>query len=111
MKPIKIVVADPIFLPEEYRKQLEALGDLEVYDTTPTSQREFAERVKDAELVIVGRYGFNADAFLSAPHLKMISLWIIWIKCLKYAFELSDWSLNVSKSIVHILYYNSQFVS
>jgi phosphoglycerate dehydrogenase-like enzyme len=75
VRPIKIVVADPIFLPEEYRKQLEALGDLEVYDTIPTSQQEFAERVKDAEIVIVGRYSFNADAFLSALHLKMISLW------------------------------------
>jgi phosphoglycerate dehydrogenase-like enzyme len=75
VKPIKIVVADPIFLPEEYRNKLETLGDLEVYDTTPASNQEFAVRVKDAEIVIVGRYGFNAEAFLSAPHLKMISLW------------------------------------
>ncbi|MCJ7443359.1 MAG: 2-hydroxyacid dehydrogenase [Methanotrichaceae archaeon] len=72
---MRIVVADPIFLPEEYRQQLEALGDLTVYEKSPSSNREFAERVKDAEIVIVGRYGFDADAFLSASNLEMISLW------------------------------------
>jgi phosphoglycerate dehydrogenase-like enzyme len=72
---MKIVVADPIFLPEEYRRQLEALGDLKVYDKIPSSHHEFAERVKDAEILLVGRYGFDIDAFLSAPNLKMISLW------------------------------------
>ena len=69
------MVADPIFLPEEYRKQLEAIGDLKIYDKIPSSPHEFAERVKDAEIVMVGRCGFDSDAFLSAPNLKMISLW------------------------------------
>ena len=72
---MKIVVADPIFLPEGYRKQLEALGDLKVYDKLPSTHQEFAERVMEAEIVIAGRCGFDSDAFLSAPHLKMISLW------------------------------------
>ncbi len=72
---MKIVIADPIFLTEEYRKRLEALGELEIYDSTPASQEEFLERIKDAEIVIVGRYGFTADAFHYAPKLKMISLW------------------------------------
>jgi len=72
---MRIVVADPIFLPEKYSARLSALGDLDVYDSVPSSSDEFVERVKDAEVVIVGRYGFNADAFQSAPKLKMISLW------------------------------------
>ncbi|MDD1757231.1 MAG: phosphoglycerate dehydrogenase [Methanotrichaceae archaeon] len=72
---MKIVVADPIFLPAEYKKQLEALGDLEIHDEDPSSHQEFAERVREAEIVIVGRYGFDASAFLSASNLKMISLW------------------------------------
>ncbi len=72
---MKIVVADPIFLPEEYRKRLEALGDLLVYDSVPASPEEFVERIKDAEIVIVGRHGFNAKAIRSSPWLKMISLW------------------------------------
>lgn len=72
---MRIVVADPIFLPEEYSSRLSALGDLDIYDSVPSSSDEFVERVKDAEVVIVGRYGFNADAFHSAPKLKIISLW------------------------------------
>ncbi len=72
---MKIVVADPIFLPEEYRKRLEALGRLEIYDGVPASLDEFIERIKDAEIAVVGRYEVNAKALRSAPKLKMISLW------------------------------------
>jgi phosphoglycerate dehydrogenase-like enzyme len=72
---MKIVVADPIYLPEEYRRRLEALGDLEVYDSVPTSREEFVQRVKDAKIVVVGRYGFDDKAFGSAPKLQMIALW------------------------------------
>ncbi|MDD1752752.1 MAG: phosphoglycerate dehydrogenase [Methanotrichaceae archaeon] len=72
---MKIVVADPVFLPEEYRTKLKTLGELEVYDTVPRSQDEFVERVKDAEVVIVGRYGFSSETLRLASKLKMISLW------------------------------------
>jgi D-3-phosphoglycerate dehydrogenase len=72
---MKVVVADPINLPEEYRNRLEALGDLEVYDSVPVSHEEFVQRVKDAGIVVVGRYGFDSNAFSSAPKLQMISLW------------------------------------
>lgn len=72
---MKIVVADPIFLTEEYKKRLEALGELEIYKNVPLSNDEFIERIKDAEIVIVGRYGVDAKAISSAPKLKMISLW------------------------------------
>ena len=43
----------PIFLTEEYREQLGALGELEICDSVPASQDEFVERIKDAEVVIV----------------------------------------------------------
>lgn len=72
---MKIVVADPIFLTEEYKKQLEALGELEIYKNLPYSHDEFTERIKDAEVVIVGRYGVDAKAISYAPKLKLISLW------------------------------------
>ncbi|MHB8103543.1 MAG: 2-hydroxyacid dehydrogenase [Methanosarcina sp.] len=72
---MKTVVADPIFLTEEYRKRLEALGKLEIYYSVPASLDEFIDRIKDAEIVVVGRYGVNAEALRSAPKLKMISLW------------------------------------
>ncbi len=72
---MKIVVADPIFLTEEYVKRLETLGELEIYDNMHASHDEFVERIKDAEIVIVGRYGVNAKALSFAPKLKMVSLW------------------------------------
>jgi len=72
---MEIAIADPIFLTDEYRKRLESLGDLKEYDSTPASQEEFLRRIRDAEVVIVGRYGFTADALRKSPKLKMISLW------------------------------------
>lgn len=72
---MKVVVADPIFLTEEYIKRLEALGELKIYDSVPASQDEFVERIKDAGVIIVGRYGVDAKTLRSAPKLKMISLW------------------------------------
>jgi D-3-phosphoglycerate dehydrogenase len=72
---MKIVVANPVFLTEEYIKWLEAIGELEIYNNEPASQDEFIERIKGAEVVIVGRYSINAKVLHSAPKLKMISLW------------------------------------
>lgn len=72
---MQIVVADSIYLPEEYRKKLESLGDLKVFDTTPDSLDEFIDRIRNAEIVIVGRYGFSKEAFQAASNLKMVSVW------------------------------------
>jgi len=51
------------------------VGELKIFDSVPASHDEFVGRIKDAEVVIVGRYGVNAKALHSAPRLKMISLW------------------------------------
>lgn len=72
---MEIVVSDPIFLPEEYRKKLEALGDLKVFESMPSSTEEFISRVKDADIVLVGRYGFSGKAFSASRNLKMLSVW------------------------------------
>jgi D-3-phosphoglycerate dehydrogenase len=72
---MKIVISDPIFLPEEYRKKLEALGGLEVFESMPSSIEEFISRIRDADIVIVGRYGFSEKAFIAARNLKMVSVW------------------------------------
>lgn len=72
---MKIIVSDPIFLPEEYRKKLEALGDLEVFESMPSSIEEFISRVRDADIVLVGRYGFSKKAFTASLNLKMLSVW------------------------------------
>jgi len=53
---MKIVVADPIFLTEEYKKRLEALGELEIYNSVPASLEEFIDRIKDAEIENVEKF-------------------------------------------------------
>ncbi|MEN6517937.1 MAG: 2-hydroxyacid dehydrogenase [Methanospirillum sp.] len=72
---MKIVIADPIFLTEEYRRQLDRLGEVRVYEAYPASDAEFLDRIRDAEVVIVGRYGMHADAFEAAPRLRMVAVW------------------------------------
>jgi len=64
-----------VFLPEEYRKRLEVLGNLTVFENMPSSIDEFISRVEGADIVIVGRYGFSEKVFLAAKNLKMISVW------------------------------------
>lgn len=75
MKQVKIVISDPVYLPEEYRKRLEALGDLEIFDSVPSSIEEHISRVKDADIVIVGRYGYSKEALDASRNLRMISVW------------------------------------
>ncbi|MDV2481433.1 glycerate dehydrogenase [Methanoculleus sp. Wushi-C6] len=72
---MKIVVADPIFLTEAYRRRLDHLGEVDVYDTYPADDAGFRDRIRDAEVVVVGRYGMRADAFAAAPHLRMVAVW------------------------------------
>jgi D-3-phosphoglycerate dehydrogenase len=72
---MKIVISDPVFLPEEYKKRLETLGDLKVFDSLPSSDEELISRTKDADIVVLGgRYGFSKDAFNASANLKMISI-------------------------------------
>ena len=71
---MKIVVSEPIFLPEQYRKKLEVLGDLEVFESMPASIEDFISRVKDTDIVICGRYGLSKNEFNACRNLKMVSL-------------------------------------
>lgn len=72
---MRIVISDPVFLPEENRKRLETFGDLKVFDSVPSYLEEFISRIKDADIVVLGgRYGFPKDAFDASPNLKMISI-------------------------------------
>jgi D-3-phosphoglycerate dehydrogenase len=72
---MKIVVSDPVFLPEEYKKRLEVLGNLTIFENMPSSIDEFISRVETADIIIVGRYGFSEKLFIAARNLKMISVW------------------------------------
>jgi D-3-phosphoglycerate dehydrogenase len=72
---MKIVVSDPVFLPEEYKKRLEALGSLTVYESMPESNDELITRIEDADIVIAGRYGLSQRAIEATKRLKMIAVW------------------------------------
>lgn len=72
---MRIVVADPIVLQLEYHRELESMGDLKVYNTWPLSDDDFIERIRNANIVIVGRYGFPARAFEAAGDLRMVAVW------------------------------------
>jgi phosphoglycerate dehydrogenase-like enzyme len=72
---MKIVVSYPIFLSDEYKRKLEALGNLIVYDSIPISTDELINRIEDADIVIAGRYGFSHRVLEASKKLKMISVW------------------------------------
>ena len=70
-----MVVSEPVYLPEEYRRRLMAIGSVQAYDSPPASDGEFMERIRDAEVVIAGRYGFSGESIRQARKLRMIALW------------------------------------
>lgn len=72
---LKIVVTDPIFLPSQYRKRLEKLGDLKIYDTEPSSADELISRLDGAEVAIVSRCLLPREVFERADDLKFVALW------------------------------------
>jgi|GEM_PF-3573480 len=37
--------------------------------------RKFIDRVKDADIVLAGRYGFSKEAFNASRNLRMVSVW------------------------------------
>jgi len=41
----------------------------------PSSNEEFISRVRDADIVLVGRYGFSEKAFEASKNLKLLSVW------------------------------------
>lgn len=75
MRQVKIIISDPVYLPKEYRERLEALGNLEIFDSMPSSSKEFISRVKDADIVMVGRHGFSKEEIDASRKLRMISVW------------------------------------
>ena len=46
---MKIVVSDPIFSPEEYRKRLEVLGNFTIFENMPAFVNEFISRIVGME--------------------------------------------------------------
>jgi phosphoglycerate dehydrogenase-like enzyme len=72
---MKIVVVDHIHLEEEHVKKLESIGDLEIFKEPPKTADELKERIKAADIAIVGWTKLTEEIIDSAKRLKMVSIW------------------------------------
>jgi D-3-phosphoglycerate dehydrogenase len=72
---MKIVIVDHIYLEEEHIKKLRSLSDLEVFEEPPKTLDELKERIRAADIVIVGWTNLTKNIIDSTKKLKMISIW------------------------------------
>jgi len=72
---MKIVVVDHVYLEKEHIKKLRSIGDLEIFGEPPKTTDELKERIKSADIVIVGWSDMTKNVIDSAKKLKMISIW------------------------------------
>lgn len=72
---MNIVVVDHVFLDEDHITRLQKLGDLAVFKEPPRNEEELKERIKAADIAIVGWSHLTADLIAQADRLKMISIW------------------------------------
>lgn len=59
----KIVVTQPLGLSAEQRQRLKKLGEVTFYDEMPSSPEEWLERVKNANIICTGKFGFKVKAY------------------------------------------------
>lgn len=72
---MKIVVVDHVYLEDEHVKKLRSLGNLEIFKNPPKTPKELKERVRTADVVIVGWSHVTKSVIDSAKKLKMVSIW------------------------------------
>jgi phosphoglycerate dehydrogenase-like enzyme len=72
---MKIVVVDHIYLEKGHIQILQSIGDLEVFKDLPKTSDELKERIKEADIVIVGWSILTEDVIESSEKLKMVSIW------------------------------------
>jgi D-3-phosphoglycerate dehydrogenase len=72
---MKIAVVDHIFLEKKHVEKLRSLGDLEVFDEPPKTPNELKQRIKMADVVIVGWNDLTRDIIQSSNKLRMVSVW------------------------------------
>jgi phosphoglycerate dehydrogenase-like enzyme len=74
-KQMKIVVVDHVHLKAEHVKRLRTLGELKVFKEPPADTDELKERIKEADIAVVGWSNFTRSVLDHARRLKMISIW------------------------------------
>jgi len=72
---MKTVVVDHVHLEKEHVEKLRSIGELEIFDEPPKTPDELKERIKSADIVIVGWSNLTKNIIDSAKKLKMISIW------------------------------------
>lgn len=72
---MKIVVLDHVYLEERHVKRLRSLGDLKVFEDPPKTSEELKERIREAQVVIVGWSNLTRSVMDWAEKLRMISIW------------------------------------
>jgi D-3-phosphoglycerate dehydrogenase len=72
---MKTVVIDHIYLEKEHIEKLRSIGKLEIFGEPPKTPDESKERIKSADIVIVGWSDMTKNIIDSAKKLKMISIW------------------------------------
>jgi len=72
---MKIVVVDHVYLEDRHVRMLRSLGELQVFGEPPKTSEELKERIREADVVIVGWSNLTRDVIESAGRLKMISIW------------------------------------
>ena len=72
---MNIVVVDRVYLEEQHVKKLRSIADLKIFEDISKTTKELKERIKEADIVIVGWSHLNEDILESAEKLKMVSIW------------------------------------
>ncbi len=72
---MKIVVVDLVYLEEQHVKKLRSIADLKIFDDIPKTPNDLKERIKEADIVIVGWSHLTEGIIKSAEKLKMVSIW------------------------------------
>jgi D-3-phosphoglycerate dehydrogenase len=71
---MKIAVVDHVYLEEQHIKKLQSIGDVEIFEDLPKTPDELKERIKEADIVIVGWSHLTENVIKSAEKLKMVSI-------------------------------------
>jgi D-3-phosphoglycerate dehydrogenase len=72
---MKIVIVDNIYLEKGHIQKLRSIGDLKIFEEPPKTSNELEERIKEADIVIVGWSNLTKNVIDFAKKLKMISIW------------------------------------
>jgi len=72
---MKIVVVDRVYLEEQHVKKLRSIADVKIFEDIPKTPNELKERIREADLIIVGWSHLTEDILNSAEKLKMVSIW------------------------------------